>query len=141
MNQLKVFLIFLAFELAIGSINTSNRSFDDACWFSSFLVSSKKFNLVLQNCRHKSIKKILVQIPLFLKKKKYFRLNCFEPISFRLNCFELLLLAHNFRLFLQTLPGTTNRQIRCRWQEDNKQKFQQQTWAISNLSSSNHGKH
>ena len=70
MNQLKVFLIFLAFELVIGSINTSNRSFDDACWFSSFLVSSKKFNLVLQNCRHKSIKKILVQIPLFFKNKK-----------------------------------------------------------------------
>ena len=131
MNQLKVFLIFLAFELVIGSINTSNRSFDDACWFSSFLVSSKKFNLVLQNCRHKSIKKILVQIPLFFKKKKYFRLNCFKPI----------LSAHYFRLFLQILPGTTNRQIRCWWQEDNKQKFPQQTWAISNLSSSNHGKH
>jgi len=38
--------------------------------------------------------------------------------------------------FLQILPDATNRQNKCRSQEDNKQK----TWAISIFSSPNHGR-
>jgi len=57
-----------------------------------------------------------------IKKKEYFRLLRlirFEPISFRLNCFKSLC----FRpFFYKKLPDATNRQIKCRWQEDNKQK-------------------
>ena len=55
----------------------------------------------------------------------FFRLICLEPISFRLICFESFssLSPSVLGLFLQMLPAITNQQIKCRWQDDNKESF------------------
>ena len=69
------------------------------------------------------LKLCILYIYIYIKSiSGFLKLICLERISFRLNCFEFLFILSPFvlGLFLQILPVIVNRQIKCRWQEDNK---------------------